>query len=58
MDRGIPTDEVLAEMRQADPPVSYPNLTDWGEKVNKINDTSPKVSTTRGGRGAVVPPTR
>jgi hypothetical protein len=23
MDRGIPTDEVLAEMRQADPPVSY-----------------------------------
>jgi hypothetical protein len=23
MDRGIPTDEVLAEMRQADPPISY-----------------------------------
>ena len=23
MDRGIPTEEVLAEMRQADPPVSY-----------------------------------
>jgi hypothetical protein len=23
MDRGIPTDEVLAEMRKADPPVSY-----------------------------------
>src|SRR5215472_15238811 len=23
MDRGIPTDEMLAEMRQADPPVSY-----------------------------------
>jgi hypothetical protein len=23
MDRGIPTDEVLAEMRQSDPPVSY-----------------------------------
>jgi hypothetical protein len=24
MDRGIPTEEVLAEMRAADPPVSYP----------------------------------
>ena len=23
MDRGIPTEEVLAEMRQADPPISY-----------------------------------
>jgi len=23
MDRGIPTEEVLAEMRAADPPVSY-----------------------------------
>ena len=23
MDRGIPTEEVLAEMRQADPPVQY-----------------------------------
>src|SRR5437764_11382249 len=23
MDRGIPTDEVLAEMRQSDPPISY-----------------------------------
>jgi transposase len=38
MDRGIPTDEVLAEMRQADPPVSYLVGTPKG-RLSKLEKT-------------------
>ena len=40
MDRGIPTEDVLAEMRQADPPVSYlvgtpkGRLPDWRRRCS------------------------
>ena len=38
MDRGIPTEEVLAEMRQADPPVSYLVGTPKG-RLSKLEKT-------------------
>src|SRR5215831_5786525 len=38
MDRGIPTDDVLAEMRQADPPVSYLVGTPKG-RLSKLEKT-------------------
>jgi transposase len=38
MDRGIPTDEVLAEMRQADPPVAYLVGTPKG-RLSKLEKT-------------------
>jgi transposase len=38
MDRGVPTDDVLAEMRQADPPVSYLVGTPKG-RLSKLEKT-------------------
>jgi hypothetical protein len=37
MDRGIPTEEVLAEMRQADPPVQYLVGTPKG-RLNRLEN--------------------
>jgi transposase len=41
MDRGIPTEEVLAEMRAADPPVSYLVGTPKG-RLSKLENASNK----------------
>ena len=35
MDRGIPTEETLAEMRQSDPPIGYPAGTPKG-RLSKL----------------------
>ena len=52
MDRGIPTEEVLAEMRAADPPVSYLvgtpkgrlNKLEQDRKSTRLNSSHPRLS--------------
>ena len=50
MDRGIPTEEVLAEMRAADPPVSYLVGTPKG-RLSKLEKASRHAALAGGARG-------
>ena len=52
MDRGIPTEEVLAEMRQADPPVSYLVGTPKGRLTKLESAAQPALAS--GARGVEV----
>src|SRR6202021_442957 len=56
MDRGIPTDAVLAEMRQADPPVSYLVGTPKGRlsKLEKALLEKPREAGRQGGAGKLL----
>ena len=51
MDRGIPTEEVLAEMRRSDPPVAYLVGTPKG-RLNKLETSLVGCPGTRCGRAS------
>ena len=49
MDRGIPTEETLAQMRQSDPPVLYLVGTPKG-RLSKLEERLARVAVERGPR--------